>query len=22
MAEATKFDGEISRSFVMYQVWK
>jgi len=22
MAEATKFDGRISRSFVMYQVWK
>jgi len=22
MAEATKFDGKISRSFVMYQVWK
>jgi len=22
MAEATKFGGKISRSFVMYQVWK
>jgi len=22
MAKATKFDGKISRSFVMYQVWK
>jgi len=22
MAEVTKFDGKISQSFVMYQVWK